>query len=228
VSTSFADFVSEIQAEVNDTSAFLKTLIEKWINQAHHYICTMRDWYFLEVEKSDSMSIAPASMPFNISTIQVGGVITPARRILGVMDTTDGGERPLEFTTMAELRDNFPRYVTMAGVPRYWFWQNERINVFPGLDATRTFVFSFIKASKKYGTGSTEVLLIPDEWLSVLTYKVMEQVWKYRTDVRADYAKRDYEETLRDMVKAQSARTKIQYSSGKMQNGRIPTLSQDS
>jgi hypothetical protein len=224
MATTFAAFVAEIQGEANDTSTFLKTLIEKWINRSHHQICAMRDWAFLLVEKSDSTSIAVAAMPFDTDTIKVATVTTPAKRILGMMDTTDGNEYALVFTTMDELRDNFPSYVTQTGTPQYWFYQNQKVNVFPGLSDTRTFVFSFTKKSKTYATASADALLIPDENLDVLQHKVMEKVWKFKTDERAATAKDDYEDALKALIKSDSGRTKLQYSSNKSQISRIPSL----
>jgi hypothetical protein len=224
MATTFAAFVAEIQAEVNDTSSYFKTIIEKWINRAHHEICAMKDWDFLLVEKSDSTSIAVASIPFDITTIKVATVTTPAKRIMGMMDVTDGNEYPLDFTSLRELRDNFPSYVTQTGTPQYWFWQNGKVNVFPGLSATRDFVFAFTKAAKTYATASTDPLLIPDEWLHVLSSRVMERAWKFRTDDRAAGAKDDYEEGLENMTRAMTAKVKLLYSSNKSQISRIPAL----
>ncbi len=225
----FAAFVAQVQSEVNDTSARLAAIIERAANQEHGMLMSRRDWDFLMVNKSDSTSIAVASMPFDISTIKVATVTTPAKRILAVCDTTDGNEYPLTFTTLSELRDNFPSFTTFTGKPEYWYYVNDdKINVWPGLDATRTFVFSYTKKVKTYTSGSADALLIPDEYTNVLFHKVVSRVWQYKTDDRWQYAEANYKDTLKGMIAACAAKTKLQYASTGMRASQLPKLSADS
>lgn len=225
----FAAFVSQVQSEVNDTSTRLAAIIERAANQEHGMLMSLRDWDFLVVNKSDSTSIAVAAMPFDISTIKVATVTTPGKRILAVCDTTDSNEYPLTFTTLSELRDNFPSYTTFTGKPEYWYYVNDdKINVWPALDATRTFVFSYTKKVKTYTSGSADALLIPDEYLSVLLHKVMARVWKYRTDDRWQFAENDYKAALKGMIAACATKSKLQYASTGMRASQLPKLSADS
>lgn len=225
----FAAFVSQVQGEINDTSTRLAAIIERAANQEHGMLMSRRDWDFLVVHKSDSTIIPAASMPFDISTIKVATVTTPAKRILAVCDTTDSNEYPLTFTTIDELRDNFPSFTTFSGKPEYWYYQNDdKINVWPALDATRTFVFSFTKKVKTYPSGSADALLIPDEYLNVLFHKVVSRAWKYKTDDRWQLAEADYKEALKGMIAACATKTKLQYASTGMRASQLPKLSSDS
>lgn len=225
--TAFSTMVSQIQAEANDTSTRLKTLIEQWINDEHHRLVAMRNWEFLVVERSDVTSIAVAAIPFDIATIKVASTTTPALRILAVVDTTDGSEYPLDFTTLSEVRSNDPSANLSSGTPRYWHYEGDKINFYPRLSATRTFLFTFSKASKTYSTGSGDALLIPDRWISVLNHKVMERVWKYKTDERWATAKQSYDEALKDMIKSCTAKAMIQYAQPSFSASRLPRLSAD-
>jgi hypothetical protein len=225
----FAAFVAYVQTEVNDTTTRLKTIIERWVNDEHHRIISMRDWDFLVVRKSDSTSIAVAAIPFDIATIKTATITTPAQRILSMCDTTDGNEYPLTFTTIDEIRNNYPSFTTFTGKPEYWYYQNDdKVNVWPALDQTRTFVFEYTKASKTYSTGSTDALLVPDKWIYVLMHKVMERMWKYRTDDRWQFAAADYQEAMKDMIAGCAAKTKIQYAGTGMRASQLPKLSADS
>lgn len=230
----FADFVVDVQEEANDTSARLKGLIERWVNDAHHRICAMRDWDFLIVQKSDDTSIAAAAMPFDFTTLKVATITTPAQRILAVCDITDGNEYPLSFTTLSELRNNFPSFPTFSGKPEYWHYENQRttgkeaFNVWPKLDQTRIFVFEFVKATKTYATGAAEALLIPDKWIHVLMHKVMERVWKYKTDERWRLEAEEYVKAEKAMIAGCTAKVKIQYKSQGLHASQLPKLSADS
>lgn len=225
----FADFVASIQAEVNDTSTRLKTLIEGWVNQEHSQICNMRDWLFLVVEKSEPATILVAGMPYAINDIPMPGATTlAAKRILAICDTTDGSEYPLDFTTIDQIREEYPSYTTFSGKPVSWYYVNESIQVWPFLDQTRTFVFSFTKATTTYTSGQAVALLIPDEYLSVLTHKVLIRVWKYKTDERWQSAERDYALALKDMIASCASRVKMQYRKTGQTPERLPKLSSDS
>jgi hypothetical protein len=203
----------------------MQALIERWTNEEHHRICSMRDWDFLVVEKSDNTSIAVAAIPFDIATLKVATVTTPARRIFAARDTTDGSEYPLWKTTIAEISARYPSYVLSTGTPEFWYYQNDnKVNFWPALAATRTFVFSFLKASKTYSTGSADNLLIPDEWLKVLLSAVMERVWKYRTDDRFKLAADDYEKTMANMTQAAASRAGILYATNVGPVERMPRL----
>jgi len=229
MSTTFAAFEAIIQAECNDTSTRMLALITRWINEEHHRICSMRDWDWLVVEKSDSTSILVASVPFDIATIKVATTTTPARRVFAIRDTTDGSEYPLWKTTIAELSARYPNYVLSTGTPEFWYYQNDdKVNFWPALAATRTFVFTYLKASKTYTTASADALLIPDRWLKVLLSAVMERVWKYRTDDRFQFAAADYQATLSDMNKEAAARSGMLYATNVGPKNRMPTLSGDS
>jgi hypothetical protein len=225
MSTTFAAFVAIIQGEGNDSSTRMKTLIERWVNEEHYRICTMKDWDFLIVDKSDSTSIAVAAIPFDIATIKLATITTPARRIFDVRDTTDGSEYPLWKATIQEISARYPSYVQSTGTPEYWFYENNnKVNFWPKLDATRTFVFTYLKAAKTYTTGSADNLLIPDEWLKVLIAAVMERFWKYRTDDRFKFAKDDYDSTISDMCKAAASRAGILYATNVGPVDRMPRL----
>lgn len=225
----FAAFVTAIKEECNDVSSRLSTIIERYVNEEHHRLVSLRDWDFLVVRKSDSTSITTAAVPFDIATIKVATITTPAQRILSMCDTTDGNEYPLTFTTIDEIRNNYPSFTTFTGKPEYWYYQNDdKVNVWPALDQTRTFVFEFTKASKTYTTGEAVALLIPDKFLSVLTQKVLSRVWQYKTDERWQTAEIAYKEALKEMIAACSTKTKLQYAGTGMRASQLPKLSADS
>lgn len=225
----FNALVGAVQLELNDYTARSKTRIEKWVNECHRMICQSRRWNFLVVRESDEMTIGTGNT-INIETgIKVATVVTAARNILSIYDTTDDTWEYVQMTTLDQLRDSFPTDYGQAGAPDFWYYTSDRdIKFFPTLSEDRKFVFSFQKQLVTYATGAATALLIPDEYVDTLQEFVLYKAYRYKTDDRAQSCLENYNALLDAMIKAESNKLGIIYDQPRLMPARLPMLSDDS
>lgn len=236
----FNTVVGVIQTELNDTTSATKTKIERWLNEAHAEICAMRSWPFLTVEESDEMSVAAAAVPYPVSSITFDtGVAHEAQwdcdEVLRIWDVTDSVIE-LEKVTPARLRSNFQVTTDETGLPQFWYYSRQvradaataatlqrYVSFYPALSETRTLVFAFTRKPKVQASGSTNVLLIPDEWSHVVYNRVLWKAWRERGDDRWADAKDDYVAALGDMKKRLSGQVIAGYNpAGNTVRSRFP------
>lgn len=225
----FNALVGAVQLELNDYTSRSKARIEKWVNECHRMICQSRRWNFLVVRESDETTIGTGNT-INIETgIKVATVVTAARNILSIYDTTDDTWEYVQMTTLDQLRDSFPTDYGQAGAPDFWYYTSDRdIKFFPTLSEDRKFVFSFQKQLVTYATGAATALLIPDEYVDTLQEFVLYKAYRYKTDDRAQSCLENYNALLDAMIKAESNKLGIIYDQPRLMPARLPMLSDDS
>jgi len=224
----FNTLYAAIQNELNDYGSRTGTRIVKWINEGHKSICQRRRWSFLVVRTSDEMSVLPAGFPFNIETgIKVATTTTAAQNIIAMWDTTDGTYQEVKQTTHEQLRDHYPTDVGYSVNPLLWYYlTNKTIAVFPETSETRKFIFSFQKKLSTYVAGSTDALLIPDEYIDVLQDYVLFKAYLFKSDDRAEMYKNSYKDLLAGMIEAESNKSGIIYDDfSERAGGYVPMVS---
>ena len=221
----FNSLVSAVQLECNDYSARTKTRIESWINECHRSICQKRNWQFLIVHKSDTMTFAPADFPIDLdSAVEVGAVATAVQKVLAIYDVTNGSYDLIDQSTSENIREDFPTDFEST-TPLYWFYTSENnIDIYPEPSDDVDLIFSFQKKLSTYATGSTDALLIPDEYVDVLKELVLYKVYRFKADDRAGSTLENYKELYDSMVSAEAEKAPIIYDRPTRKFYRFPTL----
>lgn len=215
-----------IKEEINDFSSRTAVRITRWINRCHRFICLHKRWSFLVVRRSDELELDNDDMPLDIETdIEAGGVVAPAQNVIQVYDITDGTWQEVKKSYHRAVRDRFKNEYGQAGAPLFWYYIDpKKVEFFPILDEKRKFVFSIQKKVPEYTTGSTAPLLIPDEYIDVLTDYVLYRAFSYKTDDRAAIARQDYFEGLSAMIDAEAIKTGISYDDRPAGASRFPMV----
>ena len=180
MATTFAAFVAAIQNEINDQDAAMKARIEGWINDLHHFICRAHRWQWL-IKTSDSTLIKASTHPYDLTSLKVATVTTPCRTVLDVRDEDFSPPRPLICTSEDSVRQSLMQYASSTGAP-YWFYQrgDNKLGLFPIPDTTgRNYTVRYLILSTSYTTGSTNPLLIPDDWITVLKDAVLGKAYDF-------------------------------------------------
>lgn len=221
----FNALVASVQLELNDYSSRTKTRIERWINEGHRSICQRRNWNFLIVRNSDEITVTSSGWPFDVeASILVGGVVVPAHKILCLYDVTDGSYEPVIQATHESVREDFPTDYESTK-PLYWYYTSgHEINVYPPPSADVKIRFSFQKKISTYATGSTDPLLIPDEYIDVLQEYVLYKAYRYKSDDRAGSTLENYKELYASMVDSEANKAPIIYDGPSRRFYRFPTL----
>lgn len=214
----FNTLITALKSELNDTSTATSTRLVRWLNDVHRTMCMHRKWPFLIVEESDTMTVGSSDVPYPVSSITFDtavahGVSWYPDEILNVWDVTDSVQS-LEKITLARLRDKLQTTLTESGDPLFWYYAKQEradatvgnatkryLNFFPVIDSDRSLVFRFTRKPTEYVSGSTAVLLIPDEWQPVVFEGVLAKAWRQRGDDRWLDAKDNYENGLKKMEK---------------------------
>lgn len=196
---------SEIQSDTNDSSTRTATRIESWINDGVRIICAKRKWSFLRVQESDETSLTASDMPLLFTLLEKNSVAVPAKFITNVYDVTDGVRIEVPKTSFESLL-NSDTTNTTDGVPMYWYETNDAptftksIQFFPKLSTSaRDFVFSFVKSVPTY--TSTEEIVIPEEYITVLKDYVYWRMYMYKSDDRAGAHRDSYLDGLAGMIR---------------------------
>ena len=232
MTTTFAAFCAEVQGEVGDITAAMLVRIANWSNEKHKEICLRRRWKWLDCI-SDTITIAQANYPFDISSLMVGAVTTPASKILDVVDMDYTPNFALVETTMEEIRNSYQDYAALqSGPPQYWYpWTPGFIKMFPNVDAAgRNYSIKFRKAVPTYpNSASTVPLAIPDDWKHVLRNLVAGKCFRWLDDTRSVQYEADGNNGLLLMENDDSPNTVINDRRPSPPNGiRFPLLSKDS
>lgn len=203
--------VSEIQGELNDYSARMKTKIEGWVNECHKIICQKRAWWFLTVKKSDEITLGASDFPMDITAdITVSSTVTPAAHINAMFDTTDGVYREVKHGTFEIIRAEDTMVYSQDSAPTYYYYSEEnKIDVFPAISADRKFVFSFKKKLSTYASGAATALLIPDDYIDTLKEFVLSRAYRFKSDDRSPECYQNYLEAYSMMVAADAKKTGV-------------------
>lgn len=221
----FNTLVIAVQSELNDYSSRTKTRIESWINEGHRSICQKRNWRFLIVHESDTMTFATTDFPVDLDTdVTVGAVAVAVQKIIAIWDITDGSHKVIDQTTLETLRDQFPTDYEST-TPLYWYYTSDnKINIYPDPQADVDLIFSFQKKLSTYASGSTDALLIPDEYVDVLKEYVLYKAYRYKADDRSGSTLENYKELYDSMVDAEANKDPILYDRPTRRFYRFPTL----
>ncbi|MDD5564488.1 MAG: hypothetical protein PHQ91_12325 [Thermoanaerobaculaceae bacterium] len=201
MSTTFTAFCTKVQTMCNDNSANMLAKIVEWANEFHAKICNRRNWRWLDLV-SDAITIKTANYPFAYETsLLVSTALTPAKKILDVVDMSYTPNQSLLSSTSEQIRASFQNYPTYTGIPDYWYIEAGKLKLFPNVDATgRSYTIRFRAKHVVYPSASANPLLIPDdEGVPVLLHAVMSQVWMFLDDSRATSEYKLYESGLQDM-----------------------------
>lgn len=223
----FNALVSAIQSELNDYSSRTKTRIEKWVNEGHRSICQKRNWRFLIVRESDEMTFLGTDFPINLDTdIEVSSSGVAVHKILALWNVTTGSREPVIQATADDIKDMYSTEYNSTDALYWSYVSDQKINVFPLPSDTDSvdLIFSFQKKISTYATGSTDALLIPDEYIDVLQEYVLYKAYRYKTDDRAGSCLENYKELYQAMVDSESNKDPIIYDRPEKRFYKFPML----
>jgi hypothetical protein len=191
--------IQDVQDEVGDVSQNMLVRIAKWANEYHHQLCNMRKWKWLDVV-SDSILISQANYPFPINSLKVGGVATPASKIIDVVDVDYTPNFALVETTVDTIRTSYQDYDALqSGPPQYWYpFTPGVIKLFCNPDTTgRNYTIRFRQMVLDFPAWSSPGnIAIPDDWRHVLRNQITAKALRFLDDTRAKDFLDDYNSGL--------------------------------
>jgi hypothetical protein len=165
------------------------------INSVYRRVLGMRRWWFFEVVKDTTLSLAVSDNTADLTNIADFFLLDAVR----LRQTTANYTPQLEHLPVQEFRELQNYAPNDRGTPQYWTRVNNELHFWPTSDAVWTLEVDYVKQVPDLANDSDEAV-IPAPYLDVLVWGAIKELcFRERDDNGRALANDEYNTILQDM-----------------------------